>query len=639
MDRENLANFPDKRRYSLHRLFCGFNKWREYIIGVGLRMGKPSNKIVTNCLKCEKEIFTTEYKVSKGQSKYCSKTCYDIAQTKQVSVNCTQCKIKYTVAPNKTKNKTGNNFCSTGCYLEHKRNQEDKRPINKCKTCNEDYRTDNYNKDNSNFCSRKCQAKWSSLNKTGENSPKFIERVTLNCDWCNEEYKEEKYIIEVINSKNHFCCRECKNQHHNNIVLKDPIFIEARRSKMIEMLNDGTINTTETKPQIAINILLKKMKIDFENEYGIAYYSIDNYLKDHNLFIEVNGGYWHSDNRFFQEICQEAQVRGVRTDKSKNSYLKNNYCKNILYLWEFDINENIELCELLISEFITQKGILNNYHSFNYSTINNSININKDIIIPYMDMSAELFNTFINFEVKEKMSKIDPLKYIIFKCDHCNTESSQLICQYETSEKHFCDKECLEKYYNHGLRFLYNCKECSTEIEVKKHVHEQLLNGDRKNIFCDNNCKGLWQSKNIIGVNNKNFTSVEKSCEHCSEPYLVIPSRAEESKFCSPKCRQSAERERFIVNCSNCNAPKEVVKSKLSQKNHFCSPECSSIFRSNSQREDRNCEICNEEFNCRKSVKKRFCSVGCQNVWQSKVLVGENGNNYKGNKIKTLQEV
>ena len=66
-------------------------------------------------------------------------------------------------------------------------------------------------------------------------------------------------------------------------------------------------------------------------------------------------------------------------DKRKHSYIKNNYNIEVLYLWETDVNENIELCKKLIELYIRNNGKLKNYHSFNYVlNDNNEIEIIKE---------------------------------------------------------------------------------------------------------------------------------------------------------------------------------------------------------------------------------------------------------------------
>ena len=60
-----------------------------------------------------------------------------------------------------------------------------------------------------------------------------------------------------------------------------------------------------------------------------------------------------------------------------------------LYLWEKDINENIDLCWLLIQKYIANNGILDNYHSFNYHLDQNILILNDILVIPFQEINLK----------------------------------------------------------------------------------------------------------------------------------------------------------------------------------------------------------------------------------------------------------
>ena len=62
-------------------------------------------------------------------------------------------------------------------------------------------------------------------------------------------------------------------------------------------------------------------------------------------------------------------------DKRKHTFIKNKYGIEVLYLWETDVNENLELCKELIKLYIKNNGILENYHSFNYVLNNGKLEV------------------------------------------------------------------------------------------------------------------------------------------------------------------------------------------------------------------------------------------------------------------------
>ncbi len=75
----------------------------------------------------------------------------------------------------------------------------------------------------------------------------------------------------------------------------------------------------------------------------------------------------------------------IPKDKAKHTYIKNHYNVEILYLWEDDIYNRLYLCKRLIKQYIKSKGILPNYHSFNYHIKHNKLELNENIILPYQD--------------------------------------------------------------------------------------------------------------------------------------------------------------------------------------------------------------------------------------------------------------
>ena len=142
---------------------------------------------------------------------------------------------------------------------------------------------------------------------------------------------------------------------------------------------EGTKNSLETsKPQQIINEVLEEMGINYISEYECRFYLIDHYLTDYNLMIEVQGDFWHCSPL----LSKKANTNGVKSnvvkDKRKHTFIKNKYDIEVLYLWETDINENLELCKELIKLYIENNGILENYHSFNYVLNNGKLEVIKE---------------------------------------------------------------------------------------------------------------------------------------------------------------------------------------------------------------------------------------------------------------------
>jgi len=154
-----------------------------------------------------------------------------------------------------------------------------------------------------------------------------------------------------------------------------------------------------------------------------------------------------------------------------------------LYLWEEDILNNIDLCEKLILLYINKKGLLDNYHSFNYYLDNEDLFLKKFLIKPYMDWSSKNLNKIINIKLKEKISKKQKDKWITFNCENCGKSTEQLISRYNKNNHHFCGCDCMHEYKK-KQRIKNNCCYCGEELLLKPFQVKKF-----KKHFCNNECK------------------------------------------------------------------------------------------------------------------------------------------------------
>lgn len=269
-------------------------------------------------------------------------------------------------------------FCSNKCQkiFQHALTYE----IRKCEICNKEFEVSK--KSTQRFCSTECQNKWQTT-IIGKLNPR-TNRIKCNCDYCGKG-------ISIIPSnykrfQNHFCSDDCRMKWYATDYSQRPEWKEESRIRAVNILNKGIISTTNTKPQIIINNVLDNMKISYINEKSFDYYSADNYLNDYNLIIEIMGDFWHGSPLKYQlNNLYDVQIKNIRRDKSKKKYILQKYNITILYLWENDIYNNIDVCIELIKLYISNKGILNNYHSFNYE-YDCILKIKDNIIMPFQDM-------------------------------------------------------------------------------------------------------------------------------------------------------------------------------------------------------------------------------------------------------------
>lgn len=246
------------------------------------------------------------------------------------------------------------------------------------------------------YCNLKCRDMYKTNELSGKNSP-FYKREHTCCTNCGKpiDITPANYNKQnEFGDSHHFCSQQCYweyrskyyvgGKHPQYGVEKSEEAKEKSREVLLKNIQEGKIPQTLTKPHKTINQLLDEHDIEYINEYPCKYYSIDIYVQKYNLMIEIMGDYWHgSPLKYSYNNLNKQQLKDIKQDKSKHTYIKRYYGNEILYLWEYDINHNIDLCWNLIQLYIKQDGVLENYQSFNYFMDNNTILLRDDIIIPY----------------------------------------------------------------------------------------------------------------------------------------------------------------------------------------------------------------------------------------------------------------
>lgn len=205
----------------------------------------------------------------------------------------------------------------------------------------------------------------------------------MSCENCGKVFLLGKYKLE--NGKHHFCSAECRQGWYSNVWSQSGEWREESKKRAVRILSNNKIGT-QTKPQLIVNNMLDHLSVAYRNEEPFTYYSVDNYLPEYRLIIEVMGDYWHSSPLKYPEMINDKQRHIVARDKAKHTYIKNQYGIEILYLWETDILKFPKLCSDLISLYTLSCGCLENYHSFNYHMDEcENLVINRDIIYPHQE--------------------------------------------------------------------------------------------------------------------------------------------------------------------------------------------------------------------------------------------------------------
>jgi hypothetical protein len=246
------------------------------------------------------------------------------------------------------------------------------------------------------YCSFECRDQYKTKFLSGKNSP-WYKRVDTVCTNCGKDISVIPFEYNLLNEygeSNNFCSRECYCTYRSKYYVgeKHPMFgrpvsdenKQRQREQSVRMIAEGKMPQTMTKPHMSIYNLLVEKQIECENEHPLKYHSIDLYLKDYNLMIEIMGDYWHGIPLKYQyNELNKQQSKSIKQDKSKHTYAKKYHNVEILYLWERDIKHKIDLCWELIQQYINHKGILCDYNSYNYDLIDGNLVLKETIIQPH----------------------------------------------------------------------------------------------------------------------------------------------------------------------------------------------------------------------------------------------------------------
>ena len=345
--------------------------------------------IKKTCPQCGKEFECLKSK----ETKFCSHECYINSKRTGTDITCDNCgKIFYRrqYHIDRQKDKNQNSFCSMECQKDylHKVRFE----FRKCEICDELFEVSKLSEQR--FCSEECQHVWQTKN-VGELNPRF-ESVLTPCSYCGQPHYVKPYKFKE--QEHFFCSKECRQKWYAEIYSQTDEWREKSRKRILEQLRSGVMSL-DSKPQLIVNDILDELHISYNREADFEFFSVDNYLTDYNLIIEVQGDYWHTNPLKFTSNITNSQYNRIGRDKAKHSYIKNQHGIECLYLWETDILNNKELCVMLINKYIENKGILNNYNSFNYSINDGELMLNKNIITPYFSMSLSEYKNLLSIAI------------------------------------------------------------------------------------------------------------------------------------------------------------------------------------------------------------------------------------------------
>lgn len=238
----------------------------------------------------------------------------------------------------------------------------DTRPLCKCNIC---MQSTNVKKVSKNFfwkeyaCGRyPGTLKWSEnakIDRCGKNNPMFNKKpwnknLNKNTSQSVKLISDKKSGVELTElHKSNLSKAAKKRKIHGHTGHKhSEITKEKIRQKTLLSIKHGKFLQTRTKPHIEMCNILQELNIVYEEEKIVKNWSFDIYIPLYNIFIEIDGDYWHSNPKIYPHgpITKTQKINFYR-DTKKNLFCQNEKLK-LLRFWESDILSNKEsvICNL-----------------------------------------------------------------------------------------------------------------------------------------------------------------------------------------------------------------------------------------------------------------------------------------------------
>jgi YHS domain-containing protein len=295
------------------------------------------DNIIKQCLRCNKEIITTQSRIDRGDGKFCSRECcLDFKRSEKELTVCPECGISF---PKKIDGRE-RKYCSVDCRIKAKK----AHVFLNCNICGKEHKRKNSKINDSGlyFCSRKCYDFWKSnyyvwtppLNPLPKKEPKCSEVIS---EHCGITFNIKDYIIK--GRKHLFCSKKCKHDFHSIItncklcgkpfsVLKGSMDKYLYCSKDCAKKNVVLMNVGENNP------MYKKDKI-ISNRY----------LR-----------YTYEGTEFIKNVYKKDNWKCVICGKSKdlNAHHLNSFTR--FKELRYDVNNGVTLCKPCHKEFHSSFG-------------------------------------------------------------------------------------------------------------------------------------------------------------------------------------------------------------------------------------------------------------------------------------------
>lgn len=158
--------------------------------------------------------------------------------------------------------------------------------------------------------------------------------------------KDETKLKQSISAKKRTKHGNTGNKHSEESKQK-------MREATLKRISRGDFKHLVTKPHKIFKKILQELRIDFKEEVVFGFFSVDFYLPRFNIYIEIDGDYFHCNPKIFPNgPVTKTQIINAANDKRKNTYFKNKNVKLVRF-WEFDILNNKEEIQCSLKKLLT----------------------------------------------------------------------------------------------------------------------------------------------------------------------------------------------------------------------------------------------------------------------------------------------
>jgi len=176
------------------------------------------------------------------------------------------------------------------------------------------------------------------------NNPKKHDDYFFHCKWCNNEFKTDASHKSKVfcNMK---CYAEYKKHNIKNKTLDGIMFFKGC-SRGGSNSNPGR---NGTKPELLYKKYLEKSNIKYEYQKTItlknSYVSVDFYIPNKNLIVEIDGDYWHCNPKKFNRNYFHTKIKKYAHEIWKKDSIRDIELTNLGYnverIYESDLNKAI----------------------------------------------------------------------------------------------------------------------------------------------------------------------------------------------------------------------------------------------------------------------------------------------------------